>query len=304
MLSPFERTRPPRLSGLLGACGFVLAALSGPRAIAAPEANVSVNASATCADTSESAQRARLQHRLLQARDGFRACSQSPCASFIRADCEATLRVVEQQLPTVVIAVRSDSGEELTAARVTVDGAPTNYLRGVQIELDPGLHTVRAATVSGSAAALDIVAREGEKNRVVTLLIPRPPVAEVKAAPHATSLPPSHPSPPPAPRSPNRTAEKILGGVGLGLVLASAGFDIAAYSRYHSLSDSCGDAGNCARGDVSTTRALAHTGDALLGVGLATAAAGLIVYLVRGSSEPSPRTSAFAPLTLALPLSQ
>ncbi len=301
MLSHFERTRPPRLSGLLGACAFVLAALSGPRGAAAPDANVSVavDVNATCADTSESAQRARLQHRLLQARTGFRACSQSPCPSFIRADCEATLRAVEQQLPTLVIAVRSDSGEELTAARVSVDGAPTNYLRGVQIELDPGLHTVRATSASGAEAALDIVAREGEKNRVVTLVIPRPPVEEGKLAPPATPLPLP---PPPAPRPPNRTAEKILGGVGLGLVLASAGFDIAAYSRYRSLSDSCGDAGSCARGDVSTTATLAHTGDALLGVGLATAAAALVVYVVRGSSAPAPRTSAFAPFALALPV--
>jgi hypothetical protein len=269
----------------------VLAVLPGQRA-AADDANVS------CADMSEGAQRARVEHRLLQARADFRACSQSPCTSFIRADCEAAARAVEQELPTVVIAVRGEGGEEITAAHVSVDGAPVNYLRGVELDLDPGLHTLRATLATGTQVELQIVAREGERNRVVTLVLPRPPGSETKLA-STTVLAPPPPLPPPAPVG--RTAEKVLGATGLGLALVSVGFDIAAYSRYRSLSDSCGDAGSCARGDVSTTAALAHTGDALLGVGLATAAAGLIVYLVRGSSAPPPRTSAF---TFTFPLAE
>jgi hypothetical protein len=134
---------------------------------------------------------------------------------------------VARELPTVSVRARDAEGRDVTGLRVLVDGAPVlGYEEGRPFELDPGPHTLRFEA-RGHVVSLEVVAREGEKGRVLSvtfLALPSP-----KSAPHAVERPSR-----PVPRS-----VWALGGIGVLALGSFATLDAIGWAEHNTLRGTC-----------------------------------------------------------------
>src|SRR5690606_3670574 len=131
------------------------------------------------------------------------------------------------ELPTFVFGAQDPSGADLRDARVLVDGTPVGLTSGGRpIPLDPGHHTIRFEHRSFGTLTEEIVARGGEKNRVLVVRFrahasartdPRP--AEVDAAAHETR--------------PVPLATWVLGAASAAALAVFAGFGATAVGDYY-----------------------------------------------------------------------
>jgi hypothetical protein len=96
-----------------------------------------------CIDAHEQSQVLRRSGHLLQARDGFKLCSQRECPEVVRTDCVRWFLDVSRELPSVVVAAR-EGETQVVDASLYVDGRlVSERLDGAPLELDPGLHRFR-----------------------------------------------------------------------------------------------------------------------------------------------------------------
>ena len=217
-----------------------------------------------CIAQHERSQEQKLDRQLIAARATLRACSRPECPSPIRVDCVTWLDEVENSIPSIVLAARSDRGDE-TRVKVFVDGdLVADRLDGRAMEMDPGAHDFRFELASYPTVTRSVVVREGERNRVIAARFALPP--EPVAPP-----PPVEPEGPPA-------LAFVLGGVAAAGVAVGAGAGIAALRFRRDREDSC--APLCPLADERELRSRAIVADAGWTVGL-LAAGGTAVVLVR-----------------------
>src|SRR3954467_14389164 len=96
---------------------------------------------AACFDAASKGQSLRDQHKLLEARDAFRICSQRDCPTSMQSDCTGWLNVIEKSIPSVVLSAKDATGRDVLGATVTLDGQPTaTKLDGTPLSLNPGPH--------------------------------------------------------------------------------------------------------------------------------------------------------------------
>jgi hypothetical protein len=194
-----------------------------------------------CARTSEDGQKERSERHFRVARQRFLVCAQEHCPDVVRRDCLSWLEQIDASIPTVVFVVRDARGDDVSNARVFVDGHPE--ATGAAIPLDPGKHVVRAELPDGAIVSKEIQAAEAVKNRVVTLDVrepaPREPVREVQQ-----------------PRDELPSSPPIFGYALLGTSAVLAG--VTAYlgldglSDAHTLRDTCKP--RCSPDDVDGVR--------------------------------------------------
>lgn len=124
---------------------------------------------AECLRSYESAQRNRKASQFRAARRDVLSCLDPACPELLRADCAGWLDAIEQSTPTVVFEVRAGK-REVTDARVSVDGQlVADAARGVAVPLDPGTRKLRVEHDAYPAVELEVVIREGDKNRRLVL---------------------------------------------------------------------------------------------------------------------------------------
>jgi hypothetical protein len=194
----------------------------------------------------------------------------------IRVDCVTWLDEVENSIPSIVLAARSERGDE-TRVRVVLDGeVVAERLDGRAMELDPGAHELRFELEPYPPVLASILVREGQRNRVIAAWFAQPP------------LPPPPPSPPPggAPEPP--TLALVLGGVAVAGVATAAGFGLAALRFRHDRREAC--APLCTEDDERALRARAIASDVGLSVAL-LAAGGTALVLVRSTRRDVTRTT-------------
>jgi hypothetical protein len=203
-------------------------AVSALLVLAAPSARAD-DAKKLCTAAYDQAQSLRDAHKLREAREQLRICSQSSCTAFIAKDCTEWLDEVERSLPTVVLSAKDAAGRDLLQVRVSVDGQPlVQVLDGKAMPLDAGPHTFRFEQADGASATLQVFVKEGDKNVGVAAVLSREASAAGSEAQPASSQPPSpapptqeaplHPDVPPA----RRTIGWIVGSTGVaGLVTGS-----------------------------------------------------------------------------------
>ncbi len=172
---------------------------------------------AQCVAANETGQDLRRTGKLHEARASFTACVAAACPSAVREDCAERLADVDRASPTVVFAASDATGKDLTAVRVSVDGAPlADALDGKAATLDPGEHQVRFEADGLPSEDQRVVLSEGDKNRRIHVVLGHVPAAE----------PP--PSPPPPPPGAGLGAQRAVGiglaggaviGAGVGAVL-------------------------------------------------------------------------------------
>ena len=233
-------------------------------------------ATKACATAFEQAQYHQRDQKLASARASAVTCAAATCPAFVRDACQKILSDVEAAQPTLVFAAQDALGNDLVDVRVEIDGQVlTEKLGPEAVPVDPGEHSLRFVSPAG-ALEQHVLARVGEKNRIVRVTLPARPAAT------GPGTPPSPPAPGPSRWSPWPTA--IAGGVALAAIGASIGVGASAKSDADHLRATCAPA--CAHSDVSSVDTRVVVSDVLLGAGVAAAAVAVVfVFVGRGRAE-------------------
>ena len=94
-----------------------------------------------CLDASEAWLAQRKAGKLRAARGELLVCAAASCPKDVREECAQHVPEIGAAIPTLVFEVKDASGEDVSAVRVTLDGAPlVDWLDGTAIPLDPGDH--------------------------------------------------------------------------------------------------------------------------------------------------------------------
>jgi hypothetical protein len=186
---------------------------------------------AVCLDASSQGQTLRDAHRLVEARDKFRACAQQGCPAIIQADCSTWLEQVQASLPTVVPFATDAAGNGVPGVKVAMDGKLLlEKIEGRSLEVNPGTHTFTFESPDGTNVDKTVVIGEGQKETRVAAVVVKP-----SDTPAPTLTPALSPSPAPAPTPdsgpPWKTIGLVTGGVGVVGLGIGAVFGLMASSK-------------------------------------------------------------------------
>ena len=246
----------------------------------------------TCVDAANRGQTLRTSRKLVLAREALIVCAADSCPTSLRKACIAWLSETEASLPSIIPALQDARGHDIPGVRVWIDGAPAkDWIDGQSISVDPGTHEVRAESSDAQVSAQErIVAREGEKVRIIHLGPVLPPsVASVQPPSGPSPMPPLG-SPPPlardasaAPPSTRSLVSFVLGGASVVALGSFAYFGLTGRSRATELRTSC--APMCSESDRDAVHAKYVAADVSLVVSVVFAGAAAISLLLK----PSPR---------------
>jgi hypothetical protein len=266
-------------------------------ATTAGSAQAQSTSKSACISDFEHAVELRAGRKLLDARQRLLACGSVRCPVDVQKECVKELVLVEQSLPSIVLALRDEAGHDIVDARTFVDGE-ARALDGQALSLDPGRHAVRFEMTGCESAEQLVLLAEGEKNRAIVGTLrcggPTPPSSSAPP-PSPTSSPASSAAETPATSSvpsatPSRTLPLVLAGVG---IVGLAGFAYFGLQGRADIDDvrSTGCAPSCDRDAVMHARTKLLVADVLGGVGLVSL--GAAAWLFFSGSAPAPSKRAF-----------
>lgn len=245
---------------------------------------------AQCVEADVKAQDARREGRFREAREALHVCSDAVCPPIVRDDCAQRINDLDREQPTVIIDARDGDGHDLRVVHVTVDGRPlTDRLDGLAHEVDPGPHTFTFEAAGQPPVTLDLVLKEEDKGRRVSVTIggpaatPSPPVTtpgvaptlDVGPAPAASSDDARHPA------SALPTIALVAGGAGLAGIALGAIFGIEAIGRASDAKCNGASPKVCANGSaLSAAKSDGALSTVFVAAGGALAAAGITLWLV------------------------
>jgi hypothetical protein len=252
---------------------------------------------ARCTDAYVQGQHLMRSTHLLDAQAALLLCARDPCPTALRPECAQWLAQVQRALPSVVVAAKSASGDDVRDGRVLLDGQPfIASLDGTAKDIDPGDHVFRFEGTGQPAVEQRVLVREGEKARTVTFHLAAPPASNAVNVPPGpvppTPIPPAPvplapvplaPVPPEAPPAPNRWPVYVLGAVGLVASASFAYFGVSGLSLYNQCHGHCSSS-QVNAGNVDWTAADVSLGVALVSLGLGT-------YLYLRPERPAPGAS-------------
>lgn len=231
-----------------------------------------------CLDASERGQRQRDDGELKAARESFVSCSNQACPAVVQKDCVSWLSDVERRLPSLVISVKDPDGNDVGEVELRLDDATEGQtLDGSALVMDPGKRTFHFSRRGFKRQSLDVVVREGERARIVEVVLEpvgsaapsRPPAAGPDAGPKdvGAGVP---------------TSAWVLGGLGVIALGSYAYFGIQAQAERDDL-DSCKPTCSESEVDSAKTKWLASN----VSFGVAVVAIGVAVWI----SLDQPRTA-------------
>jgi hypothetical protein len=298
MLTPFHQP-PGHIRGSLvlrGVTGLLVLGLLGgaPRVAHADEA--------ACIAASEQEISLHKDKKFRAALDQLALCSAATCPPDISGECARRIQALNAAMPTLVLAATDPAGNDLVGVTVTLDGAPLpDALGGRAVPVDPGSHTLHFEAAGKPPVDKTIVAREGEKDRRVAVVIGA-------SANAATAAPQASPAEQASTWSTQKTLALVAGGVGLVGIGLGAGFGAAALSDWSTEQNDCKSKQSCtnpsgaesAHSSVETAGAVSTAGFIVGGVGLA---AGAVLWFTapRNPEKGAPPASGTATLRV-LPL--
>jgi hypothetical protein len=216
-----------------------------------------------CAASYEQAQQQRNAGHYLAAREALLVCAQPGCPSFVSQDCVQWLSEVEGATPTIVVEARDAAGREISEVRVTVDGREfLERLTGRAVAIDPGPHSFVCETAGMEPVHTDIVVREGEKTRVLS-------VAFAAGQSPSMTMPKERPGVP--------AVVYALGATAFVATGTFAYFGLTATHDANAMRSTCMP--HCQESDVDAARSKFLVANVALGVGVASLGAGVWIYL-------------------------
>src|SRR5882724_84046 len=97
---------------------------------------------ADCIAANDGSISSRNDHNLRAARAQLLVCAASACPADVRTECTRRVAEVNAAMPTVVFAAKDQTGKDLAAVKVTMDGEPlADRLDGTALSVDPGEHS-------------------------------------------------------------------------------------------------------------------------------------------------------------------
>jgi hypothetical protein len=259
--------RRPRLrTAFVAVCLPLLAASQVARADTAEE----------CVAASDKSQLLRDQRKYVEARVQLLRCSAEKCPLVVRKDCARWFDEVEARLPGVVVSVRDPDGHDVFDVNVYIDGKLVSQrLDGKALPVDPGPHVFRYEARGASPVEEQVLVREGEASRLLTVnLVRTKPQPTVEQPP-----PPRHEEE----RSPRRIplSSIALTGVGLLGIGGFAFFASEAKSNRDDLRATCGTTQSCAQSDVDGVHRDLIIANVALGVGVIALASAAWIFFTR-----------------------
>jgi len=224
-----------------------------------------------CMQAADKGQAAKRQGRLLDARDAFLVCARDACPGVIRADCARWLDEVEVRIPAASVRVQTDDGRDV-AARLFVDGTEIpNWSPGRTMRMEPGTHTFRAEAEGFEPAEETAVLAEGEKARLLTLVVARP----------KNVLGPTSPLPPEEDARSSRPPMLVypLAGIGVAGLAGFTIFGLSGRAEADDLREGCGRTRSCTEADVSSARSMYLVADVALAVGVVALGTAAVLWL-------------------------
>jgi len=241
-----------------------------------------------CGAASRSAKQLRSAGNLSAARARLAGCLSTGCSSQLREECARHQAAIVAAMPAVVLEAKDEVSNNVSAVRVTMDGAPLlDRLDGTAILVDPGEHRVAFEAAGFRRAEATFVARESQKNlRVVVYLASGP-----SPAPNHLTVAASAPGRQEEPTSFAGQRQNVglaLGCAGIGGVAVGTIWSIMSKVTYdHALASECGgDPNRCSSQGIADGQT-AHRQASISTIGFVTAgalfAAGAALYFT--SSE-------------------
>jgi hypothetical protein len=239
-----------------------------------------------CVAAAENGQRLRESRNLRDARAAFSSCTQASCPSVVRAQCAEWLSDVSERIPSIVARATDGQGKDLTDVVVYADGTLVQHqLDGRRVEIDPGQHVLRFVRKGSRPFETKVVVREGEKNRLVDVVLE----AATEGSPDAAGKNPTSTTPTggdtPTQERPFPVVPVVLGGVGLLGIGTFSFFAATGQSDLNDLRSSC--APHCAQGDVDAAHTKIIVANVALGVGVVALAVAAVLYFTQGPSAQS-----------------
>lgn len=215
-----------------------------------------------CIAAAETGQTQQRNGQLVSARKTFVACTQSECPPVVRKDCARWIEDLEKALPTVVLKPQDENGNDVAGGKVTIDGEEAESTSRA-IPIDPGNHHVEWVREEGTIG-VDIVVREGERNRIVEI---RPKKKE-------------QPKEKEEPRKWERSPVPFVVG-GLGVVASAIGGTLwgIGLSDRANLVTSCAPTHACSADDVDASKTKLVVGDVLFGIGVVAVVTAVVLFV-------------------------
>jgi hypothetical protein len=266
---------------------LLIAALSLPSFSTAARADQTED----CVNAYERAQELRLDRRLRAAREQLLLCARPTCPKAAVVDCSRWLQEVGEALPTILVSVVDDRGLAIHDVRLTLDGQPPVMGATGAISADPGRHVVRAEASEYLPAESAVVLQEGDKQRVVVLMLEA--MTRAPKPPPPASLP-DRALPVRATRS---SLAYLLGGAGLASLAAASYFwveGLGARSDVQACAPHCDASLYADRAGTAKTDLVA--GDVLGAVGVASLGIAAWIFVTSTASQsPAAPSAAITP---------
>lgn len=233
---------------------------------------------ADCAAAAEVGQTERDKGHLTRSRDVFVTCARRECPQTIRTDCSGWLEDVNRRLPSASFAIQ-DSRGDVSNVTVEVDGnIVAEAASGRAFVFDPGSHSVVVRSARHPTTRTTFVLREGERSRVVSMMLDTPATGSSGSRVPATGA---------LETSPRFSIAWpiVTGALAVGGGIAFTGLYLSALGRRDDLAQRCGN--QCAQDDVDPIVTKNTVAVVALGVGIAAAVATVVLLAVRHPSPPA-----------------
>lgn len=220
---------------------------------------------AACVAQLDNAQSLQSGKKLRDARASLVTCSNDACPDVVREDCARSLVALDANMPSAVFSAVAETGD-ITDVRLVLDGElASERLDGKAVSVDPGEHVARFIRAGRAPVEVRFVAREGEKNRLVSASFGAPrSLAPVPVKVEGTRRSPVLPL--------------LLAGTGVAALGAGLGFRLEADADADDMRRTCAPA--CDQGARDSLSEKLTVSNVSLAIGLGALAASGIVWLV------------------------
>ncbi len=217
-----------------------------------------------CIRAHQQGQEERLDGNLRAARKLLVSCAAASCPRVIVDDCNAWLQELAQEIPSVVVALEGPDAPSVL--RVELDGS-TIAISGQALEVDPGRHEVVVHLANRPPVRHEVVARQGERNRLVRIQLGS---ADVPSAVGGLTY-----------------SGIAFAGLGVVSMVTFAILGSMVRSEFDDLESTCP---RCSRDDIDALQTKAVIADVALGVGIGGLVIGgvlIAVDVATGPGDPS-----------------
>ncbi len=246
-----------------------------------------------CIASAEQSQPLLHEGKLSAARRKLMTCSRAECPSVVRNDCVKWLADADALMPSIIVRAVDSTGADVIGARVFIDGERQDARsEGKELEVDPGTHTLRLEHDGNGPAEQQIVVRESERHRIVSISFGAP----ASAQPSGTlQVAPSQELPRPTSGRSVLLPVVLVSAGGVGLAVASFLW-VSGLSDRSTMSSGCALTHSCPETQIDSARGKLVAGDVLGGAGIVAAVAGLGLLIFGHSDAPQATPVALQPI--------